>query len=266
MSANAYRIDRASEEERSADRGRPGAAPSTNGAQVTPRHRWYLPLKTATDYVLAVSLLPFALPVIGLAAVAIKLTSRGSVFYCQERLGKDGRPFTLIKLRTMVENAEAETGPVWARENDPRVTRVGRFLRESHLDELPQLLNVLAGHLSLVGPRPERPEFVSRLEWKIPYYTQRTNIRPGITGLAQLKLPPDSDTDSVRKKLAFDLYYLRYMTPWLDCRILVATAWCFFRATVRAFWRLIALPDGDRVRERLVEILDQDDPTLLLRD
>lgn len=188
------------------------------------RHRWYAPLKAAVDLLLAGALLVPAAPLILLAALAVKLTSRGPAFYTQVRLGRGGRPFRILKLRTMIDNCESLTGPRWSMPGDPRVTPVGWFLRTTHLDELPQLLNVLRGEMSLIGPRPERPEFVPELERQLPAYRQRLNVRPGVTGLAQLRLPPDSDVESVRRKLAHDLYYIRHLSPWLDLKLLVCTA------------------------------------------
>ena len=138
----------------------------------------------------------------------MKLTSPGPAFYTQTRVGQGGRPFTIYKLRTMIHNCESLTGPRWCMPGDPRVTPAGWLLRVTHLDELPQLLNVLRGEMSLVGPRPERPEFLPQLERALPAYRQRLVVRPGVTGLAQVKLPADTDLDSVRRKLAHDLYYI----------------------------------------------------------
>lgn len=190
---------------------------------VRPIYRWYLPLKSLIDWIAAVLLLIPAVPFIVVAGLLVKLTSHGPIFYCQTRLGKHGRPFTLIKLRTMIDGAEAYTGPVWATSDDPRVTPLGWFLRESHIDEFPQLFNVLFGHMSLVGPRPERPEMVCLLECELAGYRNRLVVRPGITGVAQLRLPADADTDSVRKKMAFDLYYVRNANLWLDARVIFFT-------------------------------------------
>jgi lipopolysaccharide/colanic/teichoic acid biosynthesis glycosyltransferase len=185
---------------------------------------WYLPYKQAVDMVAACLLLPLVVPVTLLAALVVKFTSRGPAFYLQVRVGRNGRPFKLFKLRTMVHDCERDSGPRWAGANDPRVTPFGRFLRRSHLDEFPQLWNVLRGDMSLVGPRPERPEFVAQLEGAIPGYRQRLLVRPGITGLAQVQLPADTDLDSVRRKLTYDLFYVRTMGPWLELRILTSTA------------------------------------------
>jgi lipopolysaccharide/colanic/teichoic acid biosynthesis glycosyltransferase len=203
--------------------------------------------KQAADVVLASLLLIPALPLIMVAAVLIKLTSRGPVFYSQTRLGKDGRPYVLWKLRTMVHNCEALTGPRWAMPDDPRVIPVGRLLRELHLDELPQLWNVLCGDMSLVGPRPERPEFVPQLDRAIPHYRQRLRVRPGITGLAQVQLPADTDLDSVRRKLAYDLYYVRHQNAWLDLKLIACTALKLFRVPFSLYGPLLGIPHGEAV-------------------
>jgi len=240
---------------------RNGRSGSKRDQSFQPRYRWYPPLKTATEYVVAVTLLPLAVPIVLVAAICIKVTSRGNVFYWQTRLGKDGRPFTLLKLRTMIQNAEALTGPIWAEENDPRVTPVGRVLRNTHIDELPQLINVLLGQLSLIGPRPERPELVKDLDSDIPHYSQRLNIRPGVTGLAQLRLPADSDTETVRNKLQVDLYYVRHMAPWLDFRILCFTGCHMVAMVARSIWSLIDLPDQEKIQSEISELLGDDADT-----
>ena len=148
----------------------------------------------------------------------VRLTSRGPAVYTQKRLGYNGRVFTIYKIRTMYLGSEPD-GARWSLPGDPRVTPVGRFLRWSHLDELPQLLNVLRGEMSLIGPRPERPEIVAQLEKSLPEYRLRLLVRPGVTGLAQVLQPPDTDLNSVRRKLNFDMYYISRMSPWLDVRI-----------------------------------------------
>jgi lipopolysaccharide/colanic/teichoic acid biosynthesis glycosyltransferase len=199
------------------------------------RNRWYLPCKTLTDRLLALTLLIPALPVILLTALVVKLSSRGPAFYTQTRVGLNGRLFTIFKLRTMIHKAESLTGPRWSLPGDPRVTWFGAFLRASHLDELPQLLNVLWGDMSLIGPRPERPEFLPELEKAMPGYRKRLSVRPGVTGLAQVQLPADSDVGSVRRKLAYDLYYIQQLSPWLDLRLLVCT---FFYALGVPYQRL----------------------------
>lgn len=171
----------------------------------------------------ALILIP-ALPVMALLIVLVRLTSRGPGLYRQVRVGRHGRTFLLYKIRTMRHDAEAKTGPVWTQPHDPRVTRLGRFLRRVHLDELPQLFNVIRGEMVLVGPRPERPEFTQFLAREIPGYMDRYLVAPGITGLAQINLPPDTDIDSVRRKLVLDLQYIRTASLSLDLRILACTS------------------------------------------
>jgi lipopolysaccharide/colanic/teichoic acid biosynthesis glycosyltransferase len=184
----------------------------------------YAAVKGVVELAAALVLLVPAAPLILLAGLLIKLTSRGPVFYAQTRLGRRGRPYAMYKLRTMAHDCEKLSGPCWSAEGDPRVTPVGRFLRRTHLDELPQLWNVVRGDMGLVGPRPERPEFVGALERAVPRYRERMLVKPGVTGLAQVQLPADTDLASVRRKLAYDLYYIHKMSAWLDLRILLGTA------------------------------------------
>lgn len=184
----------------------------------------YAEFKRAIDILFALPGVVIATPVTLFLALLVKLTSRGPAFYLQERVGKDGRVFKIIKLRTMVADAEAATGPVWAKENDPRETRLGRFLRRTHLDELPQFWNVLKGDMSLIGPRPERPVFVEKFRQEIPGYTIRLSVRPGITGWAQINHPYDRTLDDVRRKLDYDREYIRMMGWGIDLRIMAATA------------------------------------------
>jgi lipopolysaccharide/colanic/teichoic acid biosynthesis glycosyltransferase len=198
------------------------AVAATAGPRALPRG--YLALKAAAEFALALLLSLATLPVLLAAALIIKLTSRGPAFYSQVRLGKGGRPFTIYKLRTMIHDCESLTGPRWATCDDPRVTPVGQLLRISHIDELPQLFNVLKGDMGLIGPRPERPEFVRELERLLPGYRDRLAIRPGVTGLAQVQLSADTDVSCVRRKLACDLHYVANLGPSLDVRILLATA------------------------------------------
>jgi len=180
-------------------------------------------LKRVLDVLVTVLLLPPALVLMGVAALLVLLTDGFPVLYRQQRVGEGGRPFTLLKIRTMVRDAEADTGAVWATKNDPRVISVGRFLRATRLDELPQLFNILHGDMSLVGPRPERPEFVQEFLRKIPHYGQRLLVRPGLTGWAQVNHNYDRDEEDVYEKLRYDLYYLRHLSFTLDLQILLAT-------------------------------------------
>jgi lipopolysaccharide/colanic/teichoic acid biosynthesis glycosyltransferase len=214
---------------------------------IVPGLGWYIPCKRVCDLVLAVLLLIPASLFMLVGVILIKWTSRGPALYRQVRLGKGGRPFTLFKLRTMKHNAEAETGPVWSTENDCRITPVGKLLRTTHIDEFPQLFNVALGQMSLVGPRPERPEFVAKLDWEIPYYRERLKVAPGITGLAQLRLPPDATLDCVRRKVVHDVYYVRHVSPFLDAKLLCLTAWRLFKELYRfALW-CVTLPSPDEV-------------------
>jgi lipopolysaccharide/colanic/teichoic acid biosynthesis glycosyltransferase len=158
-----------------------------------------------------------------IVALAIRLTSPGPALYHQQRVGLHDRPFTLHKFRTMRVDAEAGTGAVWAKEDDPRVTRVGRFLRRSRLDELPQFWNVLNGDMSLVGPRPERPEFVSDLTRQIPFYGQRHVVRPGLTGWAQVRYSYGASVEDAMQKLQYELYYIKNMSMALDLYVIAET-------------------------------------------
>ncbi|MFC1699689.1 sugar transferase [Candidatus Omnitrophota bacterium] len=164
-----------------------------------------------------------AAPIVAVTAVLIKIVSPGPVFFKQERVGRGGTPFNIYKLRTMKVNAEKYTGPMWARENDPRLIKFGQLIRKSHVDELPQLVNVLRGEMSIVGPRPERPIFVKQLEGQIPDYLQRLKVKPGITGLAQVWHKYDETIQDVKKKIKYDLLYIRKMCLMVDLRILLRT-------------------------------------------
>lgn len=180
--------------------------------------------KRVFEFVSASVLLVLTAPLLALVALAIRLDSRGPVLYRQPRVGERGRVFNLYKLRTMRVDAEAATGPVWATaQRDARVTRLGRLLRKLRLDELPQLVNVVRGEMSFVGPRPERPHFVEQLRKVIPYYDQRHSTRPGITGWAQVKFGYGSTIEDSERKLQFDLYYIKNMSLLLDLAIVVDT-------------------------------------------
>jgi lipopolysaccharide/colanic/teichoic acid biosynthesis glycosyltransferase len=186
--------------------------------------RCYAPLRRVFDLSATTLLLIVAGPIMALVAIVVRLTSRGPAFYTQVRTGRGGHAFTIYKIRTMVDNCESLTGPRWTIPGDPRITAIGWVLRRTHLDELPQLFNVLKGEMSLIGPRPERPEFVATLERILPGYAARHAVLPGITGLAQVQLPPDTDIESVRNKLEYDLYFVRHWGLLLDVRICLATA------------------------------------------
>lgn len=164
-----------------------------------------------------------SLPIMLLTALAVKLDSRGPVFYVQERVGKNGRTFKIIKFRSMRVGAEAKSGPVWAEEDDPRVTRVGRIIRKLRFDELPQFVNVIRGDMNFVGPRPERPMFVEQLGEIVPYYSQRHLVKPGLTGWAQIKYPYGASVEDSIEKLRYDLYYIKNQSLLLDAIIVFET-------------------------------------------
>jgi lipopolysaccharide/colanic/teichoic acid biosynthesis glycosyltransferase len=189
-----------------------------------------------------VVLLVLLAPFLGLVYVLVRLTSPGPGIYTQVRTGRGGRPFVIRKFRTMVHNCESLSGARWATANDSRITPLGRFLRRTHIDELPQLWNVLRGEMSLVGPRPERPEFIPNLEQAIPGYRDRLALRPGMTGLAQLQLPPDTDLASVARKLLYDLHYLRDASLSLDVRILLGTVCYLAGVSFATSQKLLRLP------------------------
>jgi lipopolysaccharide/colanic/teichoic acid biosynthesis glycosyltransferase len=207
----------------------------------------YAKLKRALDFVIALALFILTAPLLLLTMILVKLTSRGPSLYCQTRVGLNGRPFTIYKLRTMFHKCESLTGARWSTPGDRRVTRLGRWLRKAHLDELPQLWNVLLGEMSLVGPRPERPEFVPQLEQAVPHYRARLSVRPGVTGLAQLQLPPDTDLASVRRKLAYDVYYVQRFGLWLDLRLMFGTVLMVIGVPFGALRRLLCLPTRAKV-------------------
>jgi lipopolysaccharide/colanic/teichoic acid biosynthesis glycosyltransferase len=183
----------------------------------------YGKVKVLSDCLVALLMFILTAPLIILAAIVVKLTSRGPVFYSQVRLGRGGRPFLIYKIRTMRHNCENGTGAQWSKPGDTRITPIGRFLRKSHIDELPQLWNVLRGDMSLVGPRPERPTFVESLSVSLPDYPKRCSALPGITGLAQVKSRYDTSVDSANRKLQYDLYYLKNGRLLLDLKIMAAT-------------------------------------------
>jgi lipopolysaccharide/colanic/teichoic acid biosynthesis glycosyltransferase len=198
-------------------------------------------LRTAVNFIVALVALILLLPVLALIALAVRLSSPGPVFYTQERVGLDrrwrwpentnhrrrvdmgGKPFTMYKFRTMVADAERQTGAVWAQPSDPRVTPLGRVLRQYRLDELPQLVNVLKGEMSVVGPRPEQPQIFARLRGEITEYPLRQRAKPGITGLAQISHNYDQSIDDVRTKVRYDLEYIRKQSVTEDLRIMAKT-------------------------------------------
>jgi lipopolysaccharide/colanic/teichoic acid biosynthesis glycosyltransferase len=225
-----------------------------------PRPGWYCSAKRGFDLFVAILLCVLALPIILVSVLLVKLTSRGPAFYSQIRLGLNGRPFRIYKIRSMVQDSE-KGGACWSTPGDPRVTWIGRILRRTHLDELPQLWNVLRGDMSLVGPRPERPEFVPSLEQAIPHYRERLQVRPGLTGLAQVQLPPDTDLESVRRKLACDIYYIRHLRLWLDIQLIIATAFYLVGQSCRFPCRVLRIPGGALVQDSYEQMVREQPPS-----
>jgi len=158
-----------------------------------------------------------------IVSIAIKLDSKGPVFYKQERSGLNGKVFNILKFRSMIKDAEKQSGPVWSTKDDPRITRVGRIIRKLRLDEIPQVINVLKGEMSFVGPRPERPYFVEKLSEEIPLYKRRLRVRPGITGWAQVKHKYDESIEDVKTKLRYDLFYIENISLRMDLKIIFRT-------------------------------------------
>ncbi len=184
---------------------------------------WEKKLKRLMDIVVSLLILILSAPITILTSIAIKIDSEGPIFFKQERLGQNGKPFNVYKFRSMIKDAEKYTGPVWSTKDDPRVTRMGKFVRKVRIDEIPQMLNVLKGEMSLVGPRPERAFFVEKLSEEIPYYRRRLKVRPGVTGWAQIKHKYDETIDDVKIKLKYDLFYIENMSLRMDFKILLRT-------------------------------------------
>lgn len=192
----------------------------SDGFRVTIFRRYF---KRAFDIVIATLGLVISLPFLLIIPMLIKLDSRGPVIFKQERVGEGEKVFTLYKFRTMIDEAEKDTGPVWSQENDKRITRLGRFLRRSRLDEIPQLFNVIRGDMSFIGPRPERPFFVESLKKQIPYYSERYCVKPGITGWAQVRYKYGDSVEDAIEKLKYDLYYIKHFSFFLDFLIILDT-------------------------------------------
>lgn len=184
---------------------------------------WERSMKRVVDIVVSTIVLTIFSPIWLLLGIIIKIDSKGKILYRQERAGRDEQIFEIFKYRSMSAEAESDTGPVWAAEDDPRITRVGYFLRKSRLDEVPQFINVLMGNMSLVGPRPERPFFVEKLKKEVSLYSKRMRIRPGITGWAQIKHKYDESLDDVKRKLRYDLFYIENMSLRMDFKIILST-------------------------------------------
>jgi Undecaprenyl-phosphate glucose phosphotransferase len=193
------------------------------GLRESPHFGLNVIVKRAMDIALSLLALLILSPVMAALAVIVKISSPGPIFYRQERCGLNGKPFNMLKFRTMPVDAEKHTGPVWASKDDPRRTRLGAFLRKTSLDELPQFINVLKGDMSLVGPRPERPVFIQKFSKTVPNYMARHCVKAGITGWAQVH--GWRGNTSLRKRIQFDLYYITHWNPWLDIRILCMTLW-----------------------------------------
>ncbi|ERP31765.1 sugar transferase [Chitinivibrio alkaliphilus] len=184
---------------------------------------WQAQIKRLFDIVISLTILvPFA-PLWGLVAAMVKITDPGPAVYKQERIGQNGKPFIMMKFRSMYVDAEARSGPQWATDNDPRITPFGRFMRKTRLDEIPQLINVLKGEMSFVGPRPERQFFIDKLRKEIPWYVKRLKMKPGITGWAQVKHKYDETIEDVKTKVMYDLYYFENMSLLLDIKIIIQT-------------------------------------------
>ena len=179
--------------------------------------------KRILDIVLALAVFACTWPFMILTALAVRLDTPGPILFRQERCGHHGRPFTLLKFRSMTADAEAKSGPVWATAGDPRITRVGSFIRKTRLDELPQVFNVLLGDMSMVGPRPERPHFVESLSEEIPYFNQRHVVKPGLTGWAQINYPYGNTVEDSKNKLQYDLFYIKHQSLLFDLSILFST-------------------------------------------
>lgn len=190
---------------------------------------WYQRgLKRIFDLILTIPFLILFIPLAIIIAMAIKIESKGPILYKQVRVGKDFCKFKTIKFRSMQHNAEEKTGPKWAETDDPRITKVGSFLRRFRLDEVPQFLNVLIGDMSIIGPRPERPYFVDQLSKEYPFYHRRLSVLPGISGWSQIKQSYDQNIDDIRQKLKFDFYYIENLSFGLDLKIMISTIWVMF--------------------------------------
>lgn len=190
---------------------------------------WEEAMKRSVDVLVASAILILGMPIWLAVGLAIKIDSRGPMLYWQARMGRNGETFLMLKFRSMRANAETLSGPKWADKNDPRVTRIGKIIRRMHIDEVPQFYNVLVGHMSLVGPRPEREYFVKRLEKELPLYRRRLRVRPGMTGWAQIKYRYDQSIEDVRSKLKYDLFYIENMSWRMDLKILFNTLYVMLR-------------------------------------
>jgi len=224
----------------------------------------YFVVKSAVDRAITAVLMIVALPLMLLIALAILLLDGRPIFYRQKRVGKNGRVFRIWKFRTMCLNAESETGAVWSSASDARVTALGRWLRCSHLDELPQFFNVLVGHMNLIGPRPERPEFVRELVRELPSYRERLTVRPGITGLAQLRLGYDQSVADVGSKLVLDVEYIRTAKLITDIKILLVTI-PYIAMNLLRKWKDDPKTLADSTQSRTVRPFNKEDSLVVRR-
>ena len=184
---------------------------------------WEKKLKRVMDIVLSFLLIIVTLPITLISALLIRIQSKGPIFYKQQRMGLNGKIFKIYKFRSMIQDAEEHTGPVWSTKDDPRITPVGSFIRKARIDEIPQVINILKGDMSFVGPRPERPFFVEKLSEEIPLYRRRLKVRPGVTGWAQVKHKYDETIEDVKVKLRYDLFYIENMSLRMDFKIIFRT-------------------------------------------
>jgi lipopolysaccharide/colanic/teichoic acid biosynthesis glycosyltransferase len=223
------------DEESDSDRSKPTGEPPGAG--------YYAQWKPVIDVVLATTMLLILAPMMALTMLIVMLTSRGPAIYAQKRLGRSGKPFFVYMIRTTFDESARKTDARWSAKGDPRMTPFGRFIRFSHLDELPMLMNIIRGEMSLIGPRPERPEFFADVARAFPAYRERLRVRPGITGLAQVELPPDTYDASIGRKLAFDMFYVRHFGLLLDIKILFATTLMCLGVRSSVYVRILDLPE-----------------------
>jgi lipopolysaccharide/colanic/teichoic acid biosynthesis glycosyltransferase len=225
--------------------------------------RAYPSVKAAVEWFCGLVMFAGLLPLMIVLALAVRLTSKGPAFYSQTRLGKNGRHYRMFKLRSMVHDAEVATGPVWAARDDNRITAVGRILRDTHLDELPQLWNVLRGEMALIGPRPERPELAAGITQRMPEFSRRLSVRPGVTGLAQMLLPADDPTDTelqgLRKKLTHDVYYIEHLSLAMDMRIAFATPCYFIAAAIQALRIKLLATFGQAAEKKALQVRSENE-------
>ncbi len=238
------------------------ASPSRVPVEPTGARRAYLSARNIVEWVASAIALVVISPLFLVLAICVKLHTPGPAFYSQLRLGRNGRPFRIYKFRTMTHNCESVSGAIWARDNDPRITPLGRVLRDTHLDELPQLVNVLRGEMSLIGPRPERPELARQIEVAVPGFSQRLVVRPGLTGLAQMRLPADRELAHVAHKLQQDLIYIRNLGPLLDLRIALCTVLVFVESACSSANRIL-LGNAEPVNEPAIREAAAGDPSTI---